>query len=87
MSDLFEKSAQDVAKAMVASKDAILLKALQAREPELKMLDIPKRGRTEVYPDKTEIFFWDNEPIIEFWPVESSFVDNTIKFAQKYKEF
>ena len=87
MSSLFEKSAQDTAKAMVASKDAILLKALQTKEPMLKVLEIATRGRTKVYPDKTEVFFWDDEPVIEFWPVESSFVDGVIKFTQRYKEF
>lgn len=75
-----DDAVRSVTTGYVAQRDALLL-SLIGGAPD------PKRGRWEIYPDKTETFFWDGEPLIQFFPPEFVADGATIKVAQKYRLF
>jgi hypothetical protein len=55
-----------------------------ARTPEFAEA-IRHRGRFEIYPDKTETFFWDGKPLIHFMPMEIKQEGGKITASQPYR--
>lgn len=85
---IVETLAKDTASTVVGQKDAAILAAIVSHWPDFMMVnteEIKHRGRFEVYPDKTEIFVWDGQPILKFWPMELSMKNGKITASQAYK--
>ena len=72
----------------VSATDHLIQKAIakdgRVFSPEL-LESIAQRGRFEIYPDKTETFFWDNKPLIQFMPMEIKYEGNNISASQPYR--
>jgi len=70
------------------SKDALIISAVEKHggSKESVMAE-PYRLKIIQYPHlQTEVFCWDDVPVIEFlYPVEQSFDGNKIKTSQKYR--
>jgi hypothetical protein len=64
----------DLSLSMGVGKDSILMQAINnTGESGFMLLNseaFRHRGRFERYPDGTEIFYWDEKPLIQFQPVE-----------------
>ena len=85
---IVETLAKDTASAVVGQKDSAILAAIVSRWPDFVMVnteEVKRRGRFEVYPDKTEIFCWDNEPLLKFWPMELNMENGKITATQAYQ--
>ncbi len=85
---IVETLAKDTASAVVNQKDAAILAAIVSHCPDFTTLnteEVKHRGRFEVYPDKTEIFVWDGQPILKFWPMELSMENGKITATQAYQ--
>ena len=80
--------AKDTVAAVMGQKDSAILAAIISRWPDFLMVnteEVKRRCRFEVYPDKTEIFIWDGEPILKFWPVELNMENGKITATQVYQ--
>lgn len=54
-----------------------------AKTPEF-VAAVQHRGRFEIYADKTEMFFWDDKPLIHFMPMEIKREVGKITASQPY---
>lgn len=70
-----------------ASKDSLILDAIERRDgTALIFLSQAKhRGLITQFPDGREIFVWDGKPLIEFYPITTSFDGTKMKVEQKYR--
>lgn len=85
---IVETLAKDTASDVVAQKDAAITAAIVSRWPDFAMVnmdEVKRRGRFEVYPDKTEIFVWDEQPLLKFWPMELNMENGKITATQAYE--
>lgn len=82
------QEALDKPTVVAGQKDAAILAAIVSRWPDFMMVnteEVKRRGRFEVYPDKTEIFVWDGEPLLKFWPMELNMENGKITATQAYQ--
>ncbi|OHD24896.1 MAG: hypothetical protein A2Y38_16320 [Spirochaetes bacterium GWB1_59_5] len=80
--------AKDAAAIVVSNKDNQILSSILRVCPGFTMSDISeimRRGRIDVYPDKTEVFHWDGQPLIKFWPMELNMENGKITATQPYR--
>ena len=85
---IIEILAKDAASTAVNKKDSTILAAIVHICPDFTMANIEelkRRGRMEVYPDKTEIFQWDGQPLLKFWPMEMSMENGKITTKQTFQ--
>lgn len=76
---------------MAGSKDEIIIREARDRadDDQMEVVEIAARGRFEVWPDGRQIFYFDDVPLVEFFPMEttSELVDGMykVKASQQYK--
>lgn len=79
----------DISASMGYGEDAIILRAItDSGATGITMANLEsfrQRGRFEIYPDKTEIFFWDGKPLIQFQPLEIKQEGLKITASRPYK--
>lgn len=79
----------DISVSMGVGKDSVIMQAITNTGISGFMMfgsdDFRRRGRFEVYPDKTEIFLWDGKPLIEFQPMELNMENGKITASQPYR--
>lgn len=87
--DVMSTITADLSAGMGHGKDAIIVQViLDTGEVGFTMASteaIRKRGRFEIYPDKTEIFLWDNVPLLKFYPMEVNMENGKITASQPYQ--
>jgi hypothetical protein len=83
------KITADISVSMGIGKDTIIMQAItNTGESGFMLLNTEafrRRGRMEVYPNKTEIFLWDNVPLIKFYPMEINMENGKIIASQPYQ--
>lgn len=77
----------DAMKALAQGRDKILVNAINFKIGEgWALTDIIKRGRFIVYPSKLETFVFDDVPLVDFWPHETTMLANSLTITQKYRK-
>lgn len=89
--DIMTEMRRTVASAIASDKETIILAGIRLVDSSfpggfpIDVAQYKDRGRFEVYPDKTEVFVWDNTPILKFYPSDYRTDGGKIVFSQKYQ--
>lgn len=87
--NVMSRITSDFSKNIAAGKDAIIISAiLDSYGTEITMANCESfkgRGRFEMYSDKTEVFYWDEKPLIQFQPLEIKQEGMRIIASQPYR--
>jgi hypothetical protein len=83
---VIQKYVETAAESMVVQYDEIISSAVEAITGwEDSILLQPGRASRVTFPDGREVFAWDNEPLVEFWPVEMSMDGGKIVANRRYR--
>ena len=72
-----------------AQKDKLIKTAIGTNNDWVlfDLSQIAKRGQRNIFPDGREVFIWDGKPLIEFYPIETSFDGTKMTVTQKYRVY
>lgn len=77
-----------LAEAVTQARDRIISDGILRVYPDFDPTDavaIKLRCRSEINPDKTEIFFWDDKAFLKLWPMQFDMADGKLSVVHPYK--
>jgi hypothetical protein len=84
---MFKECAMRLADGILAKEEDLLRQAITYKigHDKWKLIDVEGRCDFLIDGNKKETFCIDKEPLVEFYPVKSSFEDSILKASQNYR--